>query len=149
MNSKGKTAISLILAALLLTACGCNPARTVTITLDGEAQTTTSPGVTGARQIIIQNGVFEPMEITINTGDTITWINNDSENRSITSWREDREADGWRYANIGDVWDSGGIMPGQTYSRTFTQPGRFEYFSFPMYLYGDFQKQPLGVITVE
>jgi plastocyanin len=148
MNIRHQTAINLTAAVLLVSLCGCGPAHTLTITLEEETQTARPPA-NSAHRVVIENGMFEPEEITVGVGDTITWTNQDSENRTITSWREDQEADGWRYANIGAAWDSGDIRPGQSYSRTFNEAGTFEYLSFPMYLYGDFQQQPRGVITVE
>ena len=59
----------------------------------------------------IQNFAFSPSEITINSGDTVTWINNDDAPHTIT----------------GDSFDSGTISNGQEFKNTFQEKGTYEY----------------------
>ncbi len=61
---------------------------------------------------------FMPMEVTIPVGTTVTWINNDEAEHTVTA------GDG--------LFDSGNIMtanvaPGASFSFTFTEPGTYEY----------------------
>jgi len=64
--------------------------------------------------IEISNFAFVPSEITIKSGETVTWTNNDSTPHTITS-------------DSGNELDSGSISPGQTYSHTFNTAGTFDY----------------------
>jgi len=54
---------------------------------------------------------FSPSSITINKGEKITWYNKDGVDRQI----------------IGDVFDSGLINPGKSYSKTFYESGTFNF----------------------
>jgi plastocyanin len=63
--------------------------------------------------ITIQNFAFSPATITIPAGTTVTWTNEDSAAHTATS--------------DSGVWDSGTLMTGQSYSRTFDQPGTYPY----------------------
>lgn len=61
---------------------------------------------------------FMPMEFTVPAGTTVTWINNDESEHTVTA------GDG--------SFDSGNIMtanvqPGASFSFTFTEPGTYEY----------------------
>jgi plastocyanin len=61
----------------------------------------------------IQRSSFSPPTITINVGDTVTWMNTDSIPHTTTS-------------STG-LWDSGSMAPGASFSHTFTQAGTFSY----------------------
>lgn len=65
------------------------------------------------------NLCYIPPEITVNTGKTITWINNDRAFHTVTSGYYDK---------FDGVFDSGHIDPGQTFSYTFDKSGDFHYF---------------------
>jgi plastocyanin len=61
---------------------------------------------------------FMPMEVTVPVGTTVTWINNDEAEHTVTA------GDG--------LFDSGNIMtanvaPGASFSFMFTEPGTYEY----------------------
>ncbi len=56
---------------------------------------------------------FQPANLTIHIGDTVTWTNNSAMNHTSTSNTQ--------------VWDSGIILPGHTFSFTFNQLGVFPY----------------------
>jgi len=58
----------------------------------------------------VNNG-FVPTTITIKNGVTVTWTNSDTMPHTVT----------------GSGWGSGQIQPGQTYTRTFTSTGSFDY----------------------
>jgi len=92
---------------------------------------------------------FVPDEIEIKPGDSVTWVNEDADVHTITSWREYQDEAGTVYADIGKIWDSGDIAPGKSFTRKFNEAGTFEYLSFPMYLYTIFQSQATGVVKVQ
>lgn len=54
---------------------------------------------------------FVPSTITIKKGTTVTWNNTDVVDHNVT----------------GSGWASGNLTPGQSYSRTFTTAGSFDY----------------------
>src|SRR5262245_57321172 len=68
---------------------------------------------------------FQPAEVTVNVGDTVTWTVTDAvpEGHTVTSGTPSE-------AGVGDVFDSGiGLNEnGQTYEFTFENAGSFPYF---------------------
>ena len=84
-------------------------------------------------QVIIEDYSFNPQVITINAGDTVTWINNDLVKHTVTSWYEWSDEDDVWNTSIGQEWSSGDIEPGEKYSRQFNQAGDFQYLSLPLY----------------
>jgi uncharacterized protein (TIGR03118 family) len=71
---------------------------------------------------------FSPQNVTIAVGDTVTWTNTGSFTHTTTSGTTTggvRHPDG--------LWDSGSVLPGQTYSRVFAQAGTFPYYCTPHY----------------
>lgn len=86
---------------------------------------------------------FEPMEITVEPGDTVVWKNTSSRGHTVTAYGNVIPDEAAFFATGGfdteadarDAWNTGGedgIMPiGGTYSHTFEVPGRHEYFCIP------------------
>ncbi len=74
---------------------------------------------TGAQQqpqsvtVSIQNFAFNPPNITVPPGSTVTWVNNDMAPHTTTS--------------DNGVWDSETLQPGRSFSFTFKTPGTFMY----------------------
>ena len=64
----------------------------------------------------IQNFEFRPTPLTISSGTTVTWTNMDSVDHTVTS-----------DPGSSEVFDSGNIAPGATYSHTFNNAGTFNY----------------------
>ena len=78
---------------------------------------TSPPAATGSgNTIVIQNFAFSPATLTVPSGTTVTWTNNDSPTHTITS-------------DAGDPVDfsSGSLAPGASYQFTFTTPGTYAY----------------------
>ena len=71
----------------------------------------------GAREIAIRDFSFDPAEIRVRAGETVSWMNDDPLPHSITS-------DDGRF-------DSGLLAPGEGYSRRFDEPGRYPYHCTP------------------
>lgn len=123
-----KKRIIVVIPLLLLLLTGCS----------GQVQTNlnnSTPIMSNAveHQVIIEDSSFNPQEITIKTGDIVTWINRSQVKRTVTSWYEWSDEDDVWNTSIGQEWSSGDIYPGGKYSRQFNQPGDFQYLSLPLY----------------
>jgi len=73
---------------------------------------------------------YDPPTISVMTGDTVTWINDDREGHSITSGQGSGRF-GWMSDDYGTpygIFDSGRFMPGESWSYTFDEQGSFQYF---------------------
>lgn len=58
---------------------------------------------------------YSPSPYTVKVGSTVTWVNKDTSTHTVTS--------------IGSsLFDSGNILPGGSYSFTFTQAGTYQYY---------------------
>ena len=62
---------------------------------------------------------FSPHVLTILDGDTVTWINNTEQDRTVTFSDARFKMGGPDYEDIKDESDSGYISPGDSFSRTF------------------------------
>ncbi len=94
----------LLMVALVLASCG--PAAPG----EQEEETTAPVGPT-EHQVNMKNFAFQPRELTIKVGDTVTWTEQDSVSHTTT----------------GDIWDSGTLSQGQTHSKTFDKAGTYDY----------------------
>jgi plastocyanin len=74
---------------------------------------------------------FEPPVITVDEGDTVTWMNNDQEGHTITSGKGAGRF-GWmngaKFGNPDGVFDSGRFMKGESWSYTFEKSGIYNYY---------------------
>jgi amicyanin len=68
-----------------------------------------APGVVG-----IDNFTFNPQNLTVKTGTTVTWTNNDDIPHAI--------------AAVNKQFKSKALDTGDAYSFTFTTPGTYQYF---------------------
>jgi plastocyanin len=66
------------------------------------------------------NGAFQPQAITVTAGETVTWTNPDSVAHTVTSGTADA---------LTNLFDSGSIAAGRSFSFTFTDPGTYQYYS--------------------
>lgn len=64
--------------------------------------------------VVIQNFAFNPANLQIAAGDTVTWVNQDSAAHS--AWE-----------SVNNAFDTGLIQPGQSASLTFGGPGTIAY----------------------
>src|SRR5215208_1460992 len=79
----------------------------------------------------MEDNFFEPANITVEPGTTVTWVQSGNNSHTTTSY------DG--------LWDSG-MLPGgsgQTFSYTFNTPGTYRYFCRPHEAQG-----MVGTVTV-
>lgn len=62
---------------------------------------------------------YIPTTITVDTGEDVTWVNEDSAFHSVTSGSYDAPT---------ELFDSGYMDPYESYTVTFDQAGTFDYF---------------------
>jgi plastocyanin len=68
----------------------------------------------GATEVSEEGIAFNPAEVTVSVGDTVTWTNNDTVEHDVT-------ADGFSSG------EPGGMAPGDTFDHTFQEAGTFDY----------------------
>jgi len=138
-----------VLFLLLLTACSVT--KTITVTPQDSSQVPQESSVIGQgnhHQVVIEALTFVPLEIYIKLGDTVTWVNEDTNIHTVTSWHHFQDEDYVTHTYIGETWDSGDIKPGQSFSRTFNQLDTHEYLSLPLYLWEEVMHGAVGVVVV-
>ena len=70
----------------------------------------------GDNPVTISNFAFSPNIITVHVGDTVTWKNNDGATHTVTS-----------DSNSTEVFNSGNMNQGATFTFTFTSAGDYGY----------------------
>ena len=70
--------------------------------------------VTGVTQLNIQNFAYQPANMQVRVGTTVTWTNQDNVPHSVT------------FKN--GMKDSGLLYQGQSFSYTFNTPGAYQYY---------------------
>ena len=111
--SKMKLLAVLAALTLVLAACGDDDAAATTAAPATTEATTTAPAAAEA-SVLIEGFAFDPPELTVSVGTTVTWTNQDSATHTASS------TDG--------VFDSGNLSGGSgTYTHTFTEAGTFDY----------------------
>jgi len=100
--------IMLILTCLF---SGCTSSQSPQTTLP----TTTAPSE-GSNSITINNFAFNPPILTIKTGTTVTWMNQDEAVHQIAS-----------DSGTPVAFTSGSLATGKSFPLTFTQPGTYTY----------------------
>jgi plastocyanin len=69
--------------------------------------------VAESKAIKINDGSFEPPDMSVKVGTTVKWTNDGKKPHTVTSDKGD--------------WGSGELAEGQTFTATFTKAGTFEY----------------------
>ena len=67
----------------------------------------------------ITDECYVPSSLAVQSGDSVTWINDDSAFHSVTSGTYDTPL---------ELFDSGYMDPFETFSYTFDDPGTYEYY---------------------
>jgi plastocyanin len=88
------------------------PATTKTI---AETTGTTTLAATSPNTVEISSSSFQPNLITVPVGTTVTWINRDTKDQTVTS--------------MSKAFDSGNIASGAQFTNTFSNPGTYDYYS--------------------
>jgi plastocyanin len=98
--------IVLSIAAMALAGCSSS---------DGTADSTTTTEATGGgdTEVSVLNFRFEPGDVTVSVGDSVTWTNDSSSGHTTTA-----SDGGWDQALAG----------GETFTLTFDTAGTFDFF---------------------
>jgi plastocyanin len=80
------------------------------------AATPDDAGAATGLSVTIKNFAFDPTELNINMGDTVTWTNDDSVPHTATQ------------KPSGSGFQSGTLSPGDSFSFAFEEAGEFDYF---------------------
>ncbi len=92
-------------------------------TVNTPGPTSTPTPTTLTANISISGFSFQPQTVNVSAGTTVTWTNMDATAHTVTS-------------NTG-LFDSGPLSQGQTFSRTFSDAGSYDYFcSFHPFMTG-------------
>jgi plastocyanin len=127
MSTKRYLILSLVITSLLvLTACSPAPAVANPTPAEGAPDASTV-------EVALRNFRFSPADITIKAGTTVVWTNQDSTAHTVTSGTRDAPT---------DLFDSGDVGNGETFSFTFATPGVYPYHCTP-------HQGMDGTITVE
>ena len=92
---------------------GTAPSPAPSATIAPSATLAPSVSAIPARTVLISSNSFNPNSLMVNVGETVTWVNNDAINHTVTS-------------STG-AWTSRTLTPGQSFTHTFTQAGTFSY----------------------
>lgn len=79
-----------------------------------------SGGAPGSNDVFMRAIAFDPQEITINAGESVTWTNMDLVPHTATSGNPGDD-------DLGSVFRSGLLFGGQSFTHTFEEPGEFIY----------------------
>jgi len=119
---------------------GTGPAPGV-ITMTSETMNMTSETNTGTQApsnntvIMIQNFAYNPAQLTITAGTTVTWINQDTVGHTVTEGTPDSpKSPSQRLFDSSHGTDGANVVtipPGKSYSFTFTTPGEYDYYCIP------------------
>ena len=124
-----KKLLVLLIACLALTVAACGDDDDDDGGGDGAATTTTEQTDTGAAPPADEGGgggeavtvdipaiEFDPTDVTVAAGSTVTWTNSDDLPHTVT-----------KEGGPGPDFDSGNLDPGAEFEQTFAQPGTVDY----------------------
>ncbi len=75
----------------------------------------------GPNEVFMRSIAFDPPEITVQVGESVTWTNMDFVPHTATSGNPGD-------ADLGSVFRSARLSSSQTFTHTFDDPGEFIYF---------------------
>jgi plastocyanin len=84
--------------------------------LRGTEQQKVAVGVT---HVFIRTDAYQPARIQVPLGTVVTWTNQDTQTHTVTIARGE--------VSTNDIWQSGPLSPGQSFTYTFTTRGTFTY----------------------
>ncbi len=126
-NPRGLARVFGVAALALLSACAPAPsaannnaAPVPTPTMDMSSVPTSAAAPTAAAipvtgpHVTIANFTFSPATLTVPTGSTVTWVNQDDTAHTVTS--------------VDKVFGSQGLDTGDTFTFKFSKPGTYAYF---------------------
>jgi plastocyanin len=105
----GAAAAGLALVVLVFATLSCGGGTSS----GSESSTTASSSAGGGAQVVMKDIAFDPQTITINAGESVTWMNEDSVSHTVV-------------ADNGE-FESGQLGQGETFSFTFASAGTYPY----------------------
>ena len=78
-------------------------------------------GEPGSNEVFMRSISFDPSEITIQAGESVTWNNRDIVPHTATSGNPED-------AGLGPIFRSAQLSQGETFTHTFDEAGEFIYF---------------------
>jgi plastocyanin len=103
--------ILLIISVLTLGGCSLNSSAQNNSAVTPVNTNSSQAPIVGSNAVNIQNFSFNPAELPVSKGTTVTWTNNDSAPHQIKS----------------TTFNSERLSTGQTFSFTFNEAGAFDY----------------------
>ena len=79
-----------------------------------------TPGLTHAREVVINNYAFHPMLLRVPAGTTVRWVNRDIASHTVTG-----------RSSSDEPFDSGLMTHDQVFAHTFPAPGTYAYLCVP------------------
>ena len=115
----GLVVLLLLLSSLLVVACGGGETTTSAAVTDTTAATssTSGQGQPEGAQVVISDYKYEPADITIKAGESVTWTNEDSVQHNAAA---DENA-----------FEGPLLSKGESYTFTFDAPGIYPYHCTP------------------
>ena len=102
-------------------ATACLSSRAIpTENVTGECRLPLAANVAGSTIVVIRNFAFEPAEVRIKAGSSVTWVNCDQAGQPAHTSTADQSQ-----------WDSGSLVAGKAFNHPFSSAGRFEYHCEP------------------
>jgi plastocyanin len=98
--------------------CGCVSLPTAQPKVSSTPQVTTQVPTGPMVTVIIKNRAFDPTNIKITEGTTVTWINEDPTTHRVVHLPTVTQA---------ELFNSGILSSGQSYSYRFVEKGKYEY----------------------
>ncbi len=125
MISRSRLPIALAISAGVLgavAACLSERVAGIDSSTDSECFVALTSDIIGSTQalVAINDFSFQPAEVRIKQGSTVTWVN-----------CEQADIDPHTSSSDAGTWDSPFLPPGATFSHTFDQVGRFPYHCEP------------------
>lgn len=120
MSGRARCGLSIVLLGLAA-ATACLSSRGVpTENVGGECRVPLTANVPGSTIVVIRNFAFEPAEVRIRAGTSVTWVNCDGPDQPGHTSTADQSQ-----------WDSGTLAAGQAFNHPFSAAGRFTYHCEP------------------
>ncbi len=86
-----------------------------------DASVTMTKGSSAGQACVTANNCFDPANVQVAPGGTVTWTNADTASHTVTSGKSSDN-------QTGTVFDSGLVKAGTTFAHKFTDAGTFNYF---------------------
>lgn len=108
MKTRKFIIVSVIVILFIAAFAGCGSTSSPSPSVDAQPSASSAAG---SNAVAMKNYAFNPTSITIKKGDTVTWTNEDGATHDV----------------VGDMFNSGNMRKGGTFSYTFNETGTFDY----------------------